>query len=149
MERHAIVIPISQPRQARLGEVNPPAKVTALAGAEGRPHRLPAPPLGGGEHQRARGAAPHAGPAAASLAHPPRMLALSALTRATGKGSREVAAAAISLRGRSPQLVPVTAATSAPSSRARPGRTRGKWEGERNLEKGEQGAEGRQLLPAP
>lgn len=70
------------------------------------------------------------------------MLALSALTRATGKGGTEVAAAAISLRGRSPQLVPVTAATSAPSSRARPRENSGKVGGgtERKESGGRRGA---------
>lgn len=104
-----MVIPISQSGQARLGEVARLAKVTARAGAEGRPRRLPAPPLGsggGGERRRAGGAAPHAGPAAASLAHPPRMLAQSALTRATGKRGREVAAAAISFAGAAPSWRP-------------------------------------------
>lgn len=148
-ERIPTVIPISQSGQARLGEVNPPAKVTALAGAEGRPRRLPAPPLGGGERRRARGAAPHARPAAASLARPPRRLALSALTRATGRGDGELAAAAISLRGRSPQLAPVTAATSAPSGRARPRENSGKVGGGAERRERRAGGGGAPAAPRP
>ncbi|KAK2092094.1 hypothetical protein P7K49_028622 [Saguinus oedipus] len=104
----------------------------------------PAPTSGSLFPRRPRAPAPHAGRAAAQLAPPPRMLALSALTRATGKeAERSRCCSDFPRRGAAPQLVPVTAETSAPSSRAGPrgelGEVGGGWSGRKET-RGRRGA---------